>query len=117
MTKLIKTNLLKNNNTSDIAKVTASTKDYCNYRYRYKKVIKDMSFIEIFVSFFSALFIQFTLLGFLIVKLTRGLIFYPYWILQHFLLKRRVIREVLAENKTINELNECAKKIESNSKE
>ena len=115
MTKLIKTNLLKNNNTSDIAKVTASTKDYCNYRY--KKVIKDMGFKEIFVSFFSALFIQFTLLGFLIVKLTRGLIFYPYWILQHFSLKRRVIREVLADNKTINELNECAKKIESNSKE
>ena len=28
MTKLIKTNLLKNHNTSDIAKVTASTKDY-----------------------------------------------------------------------------------------
>ena len=115
MTKLIKTNLLKNNNTSDIAKVTASTTDYCNYRYQ--KVIKDMSFKEIFVSFFSALFIQFTLLGFLIVKLTRGLIFYPYWILQHFLLKRRVIREVLADNKTIDELNECAKKIESNSKE
>ena len=115
MTKLIKTNLLKNNNTSDIAKVTASTTDYCNYRYQ--KVIKDMSFKEIFVSFFSALFIQFTLLGFLIVKLTRGLIFYPYWILQHFLLKRRVIREVLADNKTIDELNEFAKKIESNSKE
>ena len=115
MTKLIKTNLLKNNNTSDIAKVTASRKDYCNYRY--KKVVKDMSFKEIFVSFFSALFIQFTLLGFLIIKLTRGLIFYPYWICQHFLLKRRVIREVLAENKTINELNECAKKIESNLKE
>ena len=115
MTKLIKTNLLKNNNTSDIAKVTASTTDYCDYRYH--KVIKDMSFKEIFVSFFSALFIQFTLLGFLIVKLTRGLIFYPYWILQHFLLKRRVIREVLADNKTINELNEFAKKIESNSKE
>ena len=115
MSKLIKTNLLKNNNTSDIAKVTASTTDYCNYRYH--KVIKDMSFKEIFVSFFSALFIQFTLLGFLIVKLTRGLIFYPYWILQHFLLKRRVIREVLADNKTIDELNEFAKKIESNSKE
>ena len=115
MSKLIKTNLLKNNNTSDIAKVTASTTDYCNYRYH--KVIKDMSFKEIFVSFFSALFIQFTLLGFLIVKLTRGLIFYPYWICQHFLLKRRVIREVLADNKTIDELNEFAKKIESNSKE
>ena len=115
MTKLIKTNLLKNNNTSDIAKVTASTTDYCNYRYH--KVIKDMSFKEIFVSFFSALFIQLTLLGFLIVKLTRGLIFYPFWILQHFLLKRRVIREVLADNKTIDELNEFAKKIESNSKE
>ena len=115
MSKLIKTNLLKNNNTSDIAKVTASTTDYCNYRYH--KVIKDMSFKEIFVSFFSALFIQFTLLGFLIVKLTRGLIFYPYWILQHFLLKRRVIREVLADNKTIDELNEFATKIESNSKE
>ena len=115
MTKLIKTNLLKNNNTSDIANVTASTTDYCNYRYH--KVIKDMSFKEIFVSFFSALFIQLTLLGFLIVKLTRGLIFYPFWILQHFLLKRRVIREVLADNKTIDELNEFAKKIESNSKE
>ena len=115
MSKLIHTNLLKNNNTSDIAKVTASTTDYCNYRYQ--KVIKDMSFKEIFVSFFSALFIQFTLLGFLIVKLTRGLIFYPFWILQHFLLKRRVIREVLADNKTIDELNEFAKKIENNSKE
>ena len=115
MSKLIKTNLLKNNNTSDIAKATASTKDYCNYRYH--KVIKDMSFKEIFVSFFSALFIQFTLLGFLIVKLTRGLIFYPYWILQHFLLKRRVIREVLADNKTIDELNKFAKEIESKSKE
>ena len=115
MTKLIKTNLLKNNNTSDIAKVTASTTDYCNYRYH--KVIKDMSFKEIFVSFFSALFIQFTLLGFLIVKLTRGLIFYPYWILQHFSLKRKVIREVLAENKTIDKLNQKAKEIESNSQE
>ena len=115
MTKLIKTNLLKNNNTSDIAKVTANTKDYCDYRYH--KVIKDMSFKEIFVSFFSALFIQLTLLGFLIVKLTRGLIFYPFWICQHFLLKRRVIREVLADNKTIDELNEFAKKIESKSTE
>ena len=115
MSKLIHTNLLKNNNTSDIAKVTASTTDYCNYRYH--KVIKDMGFKEIFVSFFSALFIQFTLLGFLIVKLTRGLIFYPYWIIQHFLLKRRVIREVLANNKTIDELNQKAKEIEANSKE
>ena len=42
MTKLIKTNLLKNNNTSDIAKVTASTKDYCNYGY--KHAIGDMGF-------------------------------------------------------------------------
>ena len=42
MSKLIKTNLLKNNNTSDIAKVTASTKDYCNYRY--KHAIGDMGF-------------------------------------------------------------------------
>ena len=115
MTKLIHTNLLKNNNTSDIAKVTASTTDYCNYRYH--KVIKDMSFKEIFVSFFSALFIQFTLLGFLIVKLTRGLIFYPYWICQHASLKRRVIREVKAENMTIDELNEFAKKVEEGSKE
>ena len=115
MSKLIKTNLLKNNNTSDIAKVTASTKDYCNFRYH--KVIKDMGFKEIFVSFFSALFIQFTLLGFLIVKLTRGLIFWPIWILQHFLLKRKVIREVLADNKTIDELNQKAKEIEANLKE
>ena len=60
---------------------------------------------------------QVTLIDILAVELTGGLIFYPYWILQHFLLKRRVIREVLADNKTINELNECAKKIESNSKE
>lgn len=29
MSTLIKTNLLKNNNTSDIAKITASAKDYC----------------------------------------------------------------------------------------
>ena len=75
-----------------------------------------MSFKEIFVSFFSALLIQVTLIGFLAFKLTGGLIFYPYWILQHFLLKRRVIREVLADNKTIDELNEFAKKIEKNSK-
>ena len=115
MSKLIKTNLLKNHNTSDIAKVTASTTDYCDYRY--KKVIKDMSFKEIFVSFLSALFIQITLLGFLIVKLTRGLIFGPIWMLQHFLLKRKVIREVLANNKTIDELNQKAKEIEANSKE
>ena len=62
MSKLIKTNLLKNNNTSDIAKATASTKDYCNYKY--KKVIGDISFKEIFVSFFSALLMQVTLIGF-----------------------------------------------------
>ena len=114
MSKLIKTNLLKNNNTSDIAKVTASTKDYCNYKY--KKVIGDMSFKNIFVSSFLALLMQVTLIGFLAIKLTGGLIFYPYWIIQHFLLKRRVIREVLDENKTIDELNEFAKKIEKNSK-
>ena len=115
MSKLIHTNLLKYNNTSDIAKVTASTKDYCNYKY--KQVIGNMSFKEIFVSFFSALLMQVNLIGCLTVKLTGGLIFYPYWILQHFLLKRRVIREVLAENKTIDKLNQFAKKIESKSKE
>ena len=115
MSKLNKTNLLKNNNTSDIAKVTASTKDYCNFKY--KKVIGDMSFKNILVSFFSALLMQVTLIGILAVELTGGLIFYPYWILQHFLLKRRVIREVLAENKTIDELNQFAKEIENNSKE
>lgn len=51
MSKLIKTNLLKNGNTSDLAKVTASTKDYCNFKY--KKSIGDMSFKDLFVSFFS----------------------------------------------------------------
>ena len=75
-----------------------------------------MSFKEIFVSFFSALLIQVTLIGFLAFKLTGGLIFYPYWILQQISLKRRVLREVKAENKTIDELNEFAKKIEKNSK-
>ena len=114
MTKLIKTNLLKNNNTSDIAKVTASTRDYCNFKY--KKAIGDMSFKHIFVSFFLALSMQVTLIVLLALKLTGGLIFWPYWILQHFLLKRRVLREVLAENNTIDELNEFAKKIEKNSK-
>ena len=62
MTKLIKTNLLKNNNTSDIAKVTASTRDYCNFKY--KKAIGDMSFKHIFVSFFLALSMQVTLIVF-----------------------------------------------------
>ena len=114
MTKLIKTNLLKNNNTSDIAKVTASTRDYCNFKY--KKAIGDMSFKKIFVSFFLTLSMQVTLIVLLAFKLTGGLIFWPYWILQHFLLKRRVLREVKAENKTIDELNEFAKKIEKNSK-
>ena len=115
MSKLIKTNLLNNNNTSDLAKVTASTKDYCNFKY--KKSIGDMSFKSIFVSFFLALSMQVTLIVLLAFKLTGGLIFWPYWMLQHFLLKRRVIREVLAENNTIDEFNEFAKKIESNSKE
>ena len=114
MSKLIKTNLLKNGNNSDLAKITASTKDYCNYRY--KQVIRDMGFKNIFVSFFSVLLIPVTLIGYLAVKLTGGLIFYPYWMLQHFLLKRRVICEVF-ENKTIDELNEFAKEIENNSKE
>ena len=115
MTKLIKTNLLKNGNTSDLAKVTASTKDYCNFKY--KKSIGDKSFKELFVSFILTLPMQVTLIILLSFKLTGGLIFWPYWMIQHFLLKRRVIREVLAENNTIDEFNEFAKKIESNSKE
>lgn len=116
MTKLIKTNLLKNNNTSDIAKVTASTKDYCDYRY--KQVFKDMnSFKEIFGSIFYTSLLLFTLHGYLLLKLTGGLIFWPLWMLQHFLLKRKVIHEVLADNKTIDELNQKAKEIEANSKE
>ena len=115
MSKLIKTNLLKNGNTSDIAKVTASTKDYCNFKY--KKSIGDMSFKKLFVSFFLALSMQVTLIVLLAFKLTGGLIFWPYWIVQQFLLKRRIIREVLAENNTIDELNQFAKNIESNSKE
>lgn len=115
MSKLIKTNLLKNNNTSDIAKVTASTKDYCNFKY--KKVIGDMSFKEIFGSIFYTILLLFTLHGYLLLKLTGGLIFYPYWILQQISLKRRILREVKAENKTINELNQFAKEIENNSKE
>ena len=114
MSKLIKTNLLKNNNTSDIAKVTASTKDYCNFKY--KKAIGDMGFKNIFVSFFLALSMQVALIVLLAFKLTGGLIFYPYWILQQISLKRRVLREFKAENKTIDELNEFAKKIESKSK-
>lgn len=115
MTKLIKTNLLKNNNTSDLAKITASTKDYCNYRYQ-QVIGEDMSFKNIFVSFLSALLIQFTLIGVLFVKLTGGLIFYPYWIIQQNSLKRKILREVKAENKTIDELNKFAKEIEENSK-
>ena len=83
MSKLIKTNLLKNGNTSDIAKVTASTKDYCNFKY--KKSIGDMSFKNIFVSFFLALSMQVTLIVLLAFKLTGGLIFWPYWMIQHFL--------------------------------
>ena len=114
MSKLIKTNLLKNGNTSDLAKITASTKDYCNYSYQ--QVIGDMSVKKIFVTFFSSLLIQVTLIGCLGVKLTGGLIFWPYWILQQISLKRRILREVKAENKTIDELNEFAKKIEKNSK-
>ena len=114
MSKLIKTNLLKNGNTSDLAKVTASTKDYCNFKY--KKSIGDMSFKDLFVSFFSALLMQVTLIVLLAFKLTGGLIFWPYWMIQQFLLKRRVIREVLAENNTIDEFNRFAKKIDENSK-
>ena len=114
MSKLIKTNLLKNNNNSDLAKITASTKDYCNYKYQ--QVIGDMSFKKIFVSFLSALLIQVTLIGCLGVKLTGGLIFWPYLILQQISLKRRILREVKAENKTIDELNQFAKEIEENSK-
>ena len=114
MSKLIKTNLLKNN-TSDLAKVTASTKDYCNFKY--KKSIGDMSFKKLFVSFFLALSMQVTLIVLLAFKLTGGLIFWPYWMIQQFLLKRRVIREILAENNTIDEFNQFAKKIESDSKE
>ena len=115
MSKLMKTNLLKNGNTSDLAKVTASTKDYCNFKY--KKSIGDMSFKKLFVSFFLALSMQVTLIVLLAFKLTGGLIFWPYWMIQQFLLKRRVIREILAENNTIDEFNQFAKKIESDSKE
>ena len=63
MSMLVKTNLLKNNNNSDLAKITASAKDYCNYRYQ--QVFGDMGFKNIFVSFFSALLIQVTLIGYL----------------------------------------------------
>lgn len=114
MTKLIKTSLLRNNNTSDIAKVTASTKDYCDYRY---KQINKMSLKDIFASFFYTLLLLFTLHGYLLLKLTGGLIFWPLWMLQHISLKRKVIREVLADNKTIDELNKFAKEIENASKE
>mgnify|MGYP007053766047 CR=1 FL=1 len=106
MTKLIKT---------DLAKVTASTRDYCNFKY--KKAIGDISFKKLFVSFFSALLMHVALIVLLAFKLTGGLIFWPYWMLQQFLLKRRVIREILSENNTIDEFNQFAKKIESNSKE
>lgn len=69
MSKLIKTSLLKKfHNTSDLAKVTASTKDYCNFKY--KKSIGDMSFKDLFVSFFSALLMQVTLIILLAFKLT-----------------------------------------------
>lgn len=114
MTKLIKTSLLRNNNTSDIAKVTASTKDYCDYRY---KQIYKMSLKDIFASFFYTLLLLLTLVGHLIVKITRGLVLYPLWICQHISLKRKVIREVLDANKTIDELNDKAKEIENASKE
>lgn len=116
MSKLIKTSLLKKfNNTSDIAKITASTKDYCDYRY--KQAIKEMDFKEIFASMFYTFVLLFVFFAYLPVKLTRGLILYPLWICQHLLLKRKVIHEVLADNKTIDELNKFAKEIESNSKE
>lgn len=59
---------------------------------------------------------QVTLIVLLAFKLTGGLIFWPYWMLQQFLLKRRVIREILAENNTIDEFNQFAKEIEENSK-
>lgn len=114
MTKLIKTSLLNNGNTSDIAKITASTKDYCNFRY--ERAMEGFNLKEILVSILAAIGLVFVLIVFLPVKLTGGLIMYPVWMLQHYALKKNIIKAVKAENKTIADLNKKAKKIEAKSK-
>lgn len=134
MTKLIKTSLLKKLKGSsdiakiigsnsycdrrygnDIAKITARAKDY--FDYRYNEATKNIGFKEIARIFLFSILMLITSVGFLIVKLTKGLILWPLWIIQHHMLKtkvrRTIIRDVQSDIDDIDDLNNKAQELEN----
>ena len=105
--KLIKTKLLKNGNNSDAGIATASHFDYCSYRY--KRLLEDFTFKDIFNLFISIITLVFAIIFAILARLTHGFALYPVWIVYHIQIKKELIKQ-----HGIDKLNDAANKLMNN---
>lgn len=93
--KLIKTKLLLNHNHySPVGFATASHIDFCKYKVRCLKEFDSMwSFKGYRQVIFMFVCSTFALLVLPLLFLTNGLIYYPYWIVQHIVEVKKIIKE------------------------
>lgn len=105
--KLIKTKLLKNGNISAAGIATASHFDYCSYRY--KGLLEDFTFKDIFDLFVSIITLVFASILAILARLTHGFVLYPIWIVCHIQIKKELIKQ-----HGIDKLNDAANKLINN---
>lgn len=105
--KLIKTKLLKNGNISAASIATASHFDYCSYRY--KGLLEDFTFKDIFNLFISIITLVFASILAILARLTHGFVLYPVWIVYHIQIKKELIKQ-----HGIDKLNDAANKLMNN---
>ena len=107
--KLIKTKLLlKHNHNSAVGVATASHIDFCKYQDKCFKYEPDgwwsfKGYIQIFSMFIDS-FLALLFMPFLV--LSNGLILYPFWIVQHIIRTKKIIKEF-----GVDHINKSAEKL------
>ena len=90
--KLIKTKLLlKHDHNSAVGIATASHLDFCRYQFRCLRPQWSCNEYMKMFRMFIALF--FALLSIPFLVLTHGLILYPFWIVNHIIQVRKIVKE------------------------
>lgn len=90
--KLIKTKLLlKHNHNSAVGIATASHIDFCKYQFRSLRPQWSYDeYVNIFMMFIES---SFSMLSIPFLVLTHGLILYPFWIVNHIIQVRKIVKK------------------------
>ena len=94
--KLIKTKLLiKHNHNSAVGIATASHIDFCKYQFKCLRPKWSYDeYINMVVMFIAS---SFALLSIPLLVLTHGLILYPFWIVNHIIQVRKIVKKFSVE--------------------